>query len=71
MTSCDIVCKIIDFLGKCEEIELKNKIKNVGWEYDDLLYFDDKVIKERGHDVDNYLIYPNEICNNNINIFFV
>jgi len=48
-----------DVLRKCAEIELKRRIRNVGWEYDDLLHFDDKVIKERGLDVDNYLISPN------------
>ncbi len=47
-----------DVLRKCAEIELKRRIRNVGWEYDDLLHFDDKVIKERGLDVDNYLISP-------------
>ena len=48
-----------DSLRKYAEIELKRRIRNVGWEYDDLLHFDDKVIKERGLDVDNYLISPN------------
>lgn len=48
-----------DVLRKCAEIELKRRIRNVGWEYDDLLHFDDKVIKERGLDVDSYLISPN------------
>lgn len=48
-----------DNLRKCAEIELKRRIRNVGWDYDDLLHFDDKVIKKRGLDVDNYLISPN------------
>ena len=48
-----------DTIRKCAEIELKRRIRNVGWEYDDLLHFDDKVIKERGLDVDSYLISPN------------
>ena len=48
-----------DAIRKCAEIELKRRIRNVGWEYDDLLHFDDKVIKERGLDVDSYLISPN------------
>ena len=48
-----------DTLRKCAEIELKRRIRNVGWDYDDLLHFDDKVIKKRGLDVDNYLISPN------------
>ncbi|MBQ3021067.1 MAG: hypothetical protein IJD92_02435 [Bacilli bacterium] len=48
-----------DILRKCAEIELKKRIKNVGWEFDDLLHFDDKVIQKRGLDVNNYLISPN------------
>lgn len=48
-----------DILRKCAEIELRKRIRNVGWEYDDLLHFDDKVIKERGLDIDNYLLSPN------------
>ena len=48
-----------DILRKCAEVELKRRIRNVGWEYDDLLHFDDKVIKERGLELDNYLISPN------------
>lgn len=48
-----------DVLRKCAEIELRKRIKNVGWEFDDLLHFDDKVIQKRGLDVNNYLISPN------------
>lgn len=48
-----------DMLRKCAEIELRNRIKNVGWEFDDLLHFDDKVIQKRGLDIDNYLISSN------------
>ena len=48
-----------DILRKYAEVELRKRIRNVGWKYDDLLHFDDKVIKERGLDVDNYLISPN------------
>ena len=48
-----------DILRKCAEIELRKRIKNVGWEFDDLLHFDDKVIQKRGLDVSNYLISPN------------
>ncbi len=46
------------FLRKCAEIELKSRIRNIDWRYDDLLHFDDKVIKERGLDVSSYLISP-------------
>ena len=48
-----------DIYRKCAEIELKKRIRNVGWRYDELLHFDDRVIKERGLDIDNYLISPN------------
>ncbi len=48
-----------DTLRKCAEVELRKRIKNVGWEFDDLLHFDDKVIQKRGLDVNNYLISPN------------
>ena len=48
-----------DILRKCAEIELRKRIKNVGWEFNDLLHFDDKVIQKRGLDVNNYLISQN------------
>ena len=41
------------------EIELKLRIKKLDIEFDDLLQFDDKVIKSRGLDIDNYLISKN------------
>ena len=41
------------------EIELKLRIKKLDIEFDDLLHFDDKVIKSRGLDIDNYLISKN------------
>ena len=44
---------------KCKEELLWMLGDTVGWKYDDLLHFDDKVIKERGLDVNNYLISPN------------
>lgn len=51
--------KNIDVLRKCAEAELRERVKYVGWEFDDLLHFDDKVIQKRGLDVNNYLISPN------------
>lgn len=48
-----------DMLRKFAEFELRERIKNVGWEFDDLLHFDDKVIKKRGLNINNYLISPN------------
>ena len=47
--------KNIDVLRKCAEAELRERVKYVGWEFDDLLHFDDKVIQKRGLDVNNYL----------------
>ncbi len=48
-----------DWKRKYAEVELRKRIRNFGWNYDDLLHFDDKVIKERGLDIDNYVISPN------------
>lgn len=59
-----------DILRKCAEIELRKRIKNVGWEYDDLLHFDDKVINKRGLDVDNYLISPNVNMQQLMEVYF-
>lgn len=59
-----------DILRRCGEVELRKRIKNVGWPYDDLLHFDDKVIKQRGLDVENYLISPNVNMQQLMEIFF-
>ena len=59
-----------DLLRKCAEIELRKRIKNVGWEYDDLLHFDDKVINKRGLDIDNYLISPNVNMQQLMEVYF-
>jgi len=48
-----------DIVRRCAEVELHKRIQNVGWKYDDLLHFDDEVIKQRGLDIKNYLISPN------------
>ena len=45
-----------DSLRKNAEIELKQRIKHLGWDYDDLLHLDDRVIKLRGYDIKNYLL---------------
>ena len=60
-----------DGLRKYAEIELKKRIKNVGWDYNDLLHFDDKVIKERGLDVNNYLISQNVNMQQLMETFFL
>ena len=46
------------YLRKNAEVELRMRIRNVGWDFDDFLHFDDKVIKARGLDIENYLISP-------------
>lgn len=48
-----------DVLRQYAEIELKARLKNVSYNYNDILNLDDKVIKMRGLDIDNYLISPN------------
>ena len=45
-----------DSLRKNAEIELKKRIKHLGWDYNDLLHLDDHVIKLRGFDIKNYLL---------------
>jgi hypothetical protein len=46
-----------DIIRKCAEVELRKRIKHLGIEYNDLLHLDDKVINERGLDIDNYLFH--------------
>ncbi len=60
-----------DTLRRCAEVELKKRIKHVGWNYNDLLHFDDKVIKQRGLDIDNYLISPNVNMQQLMETFFM
>lgn len=43
-------------IRKCAEIELKIRIKNLGWMYEDFLHAEDKIFSVRGLDIDNYLI---------------
>lgn len=62
--------KNADSLRKHAEIELRNRVKNVGWEFDDILHFDDKVIQNRGLDKKNYLISPNIDMQQLMEIFF-
>ena len=59
-----------DMLRKYAEIELRKRIKNVGWEFDDLLHFDDKAIQKRGLDINNYLISPNINIQKLMEIYF-
>lgn len=59
-----------DMLRKYAEIELRKRVKNVGWEFDDLLHFDDKAIQKRGLDINNYLISPNINIQKLMEIYF-
>lgn len=59
-----------DMLRKYAEIELRKRIKNVGWEFDDLLHFDDKAIQKRGLDINNYLISSNINMQKLMEIYF-
>ena len=59
-----------DLVRKCAEIELRERVKNVGWEFNDLLHFDDKVIKKRGLDVNKYLISPNVNMQQLMEVYF-
>lgn len=59
-----------DLVRKCAEVELRERVKNVGWEFNDLLHFDDKVIKERGLDIKNYLISPNVNMQQLMEVYF-
>lgn len=47
-----------DNIRKYAELELKKRIRNVGWDYQDILHIDDKVIASRGLDVNDYLLSP-------------
>lgn len=62
--------KCNDALRKCSEFELRTRIKNFGRDYDDLLHFDDKVIKKRGFDINNYLISPHVNMQKLMNTYF-
>ena len=57
-------------LRKYAEIELRKRVKNVGWEFDDLLHFDDKAIQKRGLDINNYLISSNINMQKLMEIYF-
>lgn len=59
-----------DITRKCAEVELRKRIQNVDWEYDDLLHFDDKVINKRGLNVDNYLISKNVNMQQLMEVYF-
>lgn len=60
-----------DILRKCAEVELRKRVKNVGCDFDDLLHFDDKVIKTRGKDINDYLISPKVNMQKLMEIYFM
>lgn len=57
-------------MRNCAEIELKRRIKNLGWKFDDLLHMDDKTIATRGLDINSYLIGPNPTIQQLMEIYF-
>ena len=58
-------------IRKFAEIELRARIKNLGVDYDTLLHIDDEVIKNRGIDINNYLISPNVDLQKLMETYFV
>lgn len=48
-----------DIVRKCAEIELRKRILHLDYQYDDLLHREDRIISERGFDVEEYLFSPN------------
>ena len=57
-------------MRNCAEIELKRRIKNLGWKFDDLLHMDDKTIATRGLDINSYLIGPDPTIQQLMEIYF-
>lgn len=57
-------------MRNCAEIELKRRIKNLGWKFDDLLHMDDKTIATRGLDINSYLIGPDPTIQQLMDIYF-
>lgn len=57
-------------IRNCAEIELKRRIKNLGWKFDDLLHMDDKTIATRGLDINSYLIGPDPTIQQLMEIYF-
>lgn len=57
-------------MRNCAEIELKRRIKNLGWKFDDLLHMDDKTIAARGLDINSYLIGPDPTIQQLMEIYF-
>lgn len=57
-------------MRNCAEIELKRRIKNLGWKFDDLLHMDDKTIATRGLDIISYLIGPEPTIQQLMEIYF-
>lgn len=47
-----------DILRRMAEVELRSRLQGLGLAYDDLLHQEEKVVKDRGFDVRNYLMNP-------------
>ncbi len=58
------------FLRKFAEIELKNRIKNLGINFDDLIQMELKKIRERGIDINNYLFSSNPNIQQLMELYF-
>ena len=58
------------FLRKFAEIELKNRIKNLGINFEDLIQMELKKIKERGIDINNYLFSSNPNVQQLMELYF-
>lgn len=58
------------YLRKFAEIELKNRIKNLGINFDDLIQMELKKIKERGIDINNYLFSSNPNVQQLMELYF-
>ncbi len=57
-------------LRKCAEAELRKRIKHLGYPYGDLLHKENLVIKERGLDINNYLIRNNPDMQQLMEVYF-
>ena len=58
------------FLRKYAEIELKDRIKNLGINYEDLIQTEFSKIKTRGIDINNYLFGPNPNIQQLMELYF-
>lgn len=62
--------KQTSFLRKFAEVELKNRIKNLGINSDDLIQMEFSKINARGIDINNYLFRPNPDIQQLMELYF-